>query len=883
MKDFSKVLSIKNRVESSMLQMDGVHGISIGEEKIDGKGTGNFAIYLHVHPHMKGLVNLPNEVDNVKVIISYEEQLGPLTKVGFELGGSEDTSKYRPLRGGCQLQIKTGLTEHFGTLGCLVRDNKNGGKVIALSNQHVIRNEGQKVGQPKVCCGDEIGSTIRSVLSANVDGAVCSIGNTSYEATIIKIGKVNGSYTVTPTDILGGGYPVKKYGRTTKLSSGRITRLNFSGTRNDNWNFTNQLYIDGQFADSGDSGSAIVDDNGNVVGLLWGTGKNKQFASGSPIAQVMSELNISVLTASEAPALPEEERFVLNQTELLKKLEQETLKHPLAAYIYNLVTLHRSEVTQLINQNKKVATVWHRNNGPMILNQAIKFVQTREVVFSDLITEQGGRESIINISNSLQEFGSEELRVAIQKMEPYVYGFMEMTYSEILEELKAKTDFGNIPQPIPLSKITAPESGEAVINEASLNYLSHKFFLANKEYFNLEQVVPLTIAGEDYQYLIELKVDKAPSIELSPKTTEKICELGLNKLGLPLEQRAKMLEQMDFTAPENNLNACLNNADFTIYDYAGEKKGKEIGRLKIDIEVLGALGATANSLHLLPIDGKVKANGNTDALATLLLKVLLGAIEDRFSDYPLPHLDLFLGFGAGIEGAEIKAKEVKAKIALDYNVTSSGISMDRLVSPLEEGTDARVSLAVPQSALNFVGQHIIDLPNFKKTEEASGAGFGVRVGVFAGVDQPSIHIGDDFATASTQLGAKASVGVQVFGQWLDIALTPGLVTLNLMVQLKTANDGKTIVIKFIPNFDSITIDWGLKLPFPFSLATSAIQGILAKMLVAIVKTFSSEFAGIEIPLYTLNDSYETLNADFNVKFDSFGFRNKKAIAKVAAS
>ena len=382
MKEFSKVKEIKNRIESDYLQLDGVHGISIGEEIIDGKGTGGFAIYLHVLPHMKGLVSLPSEIENVSVIISYEELPKP----------HANTSKYRPLQGGCQLEVKSGGGKSHGTLGCLVTDNEDGGKVVALSNQHVIGDKGKKVGQPKVCCGDEIGKTIRSKLSSNVDGAVCSIGEESYEGTIIEIGDVNGSYTVTPTDILGGGYPVKKYGRTTGLTNGNITRLNYSGSRTDGWNFTNQLYIDNSFGDPGDSGSAIIDNNGNVVGLYWGG--NDTAGNGSPIAAVMSELNISILTASMSPALPEKDRLVFNGTELFAQVEQETLKYPLASYIYNLVTLHHGELTRLVNHNKKVATVWHRNNGPMILNKAIKFILQRNTVISDLIAEQGAEKAL---------------------------------------------------------------------------------------------------------------------------------------------------------------------------------------------------------------------------------------------------------------------------------------------------------------------------------------------------------------------------------------------------------------------------------------------------------------------------------------------------------
>jgi hypothetical protein len=282
MKNFDSVKSVKRKIESHMLTIKGVHGISIGEDKAK---PGEFCIYLHLEPGAS-TDEIPSEIEGVRITISVEER--PVAQ--------NDTGLYRPLIGGCQVEA---FNLGYGTLGCLVKDRQYG-KTCVLSNQHVLGYTDTIVGQPTL--SGQIGQTIRSSGSSDlVDGAIAEISKSiSYEAGILDIGPVTGTYDVTPKDILGDGYAVSKRGRTTGLSHSYIKRLDHSGHRSDGWNFKNQLYLQPPFAEAGDSGSVYVDAKNRVVGLHWG-GSNKA-SQGSPIADVLKCLHIDMLITSSVVA-----------------------------------------------------------------------------------------------------------------------------------------------------------------------------------------------------------------------------------------------------------------------------------------------------------------------------------------------------------------------------------------------------------------------------------------------------------------------------------------------------------------------------------------------------------------------------------------------------
>jgi hypothetical protein len=217
-----------------------------------------------------------------------------------------------------------------GTFGCLVQRN---GQVFILSNNHILANSnkaqmGDAILQPGPHDGgtlaDQIGTLEQFIpvgfgISA---GCGCSPfalllrllglasprinepGNNTVDcaiarplsadlvnADILNIGIPSGVGTVTL------GTPVQKSGRTTGLTSGEITQLDVTvsvlyGTQIAV--FRNQL-MTGARSQGGDSGSAVLDMNRQVVGLLF-AGSNTATIM-NPIQLVLEALQVQVVTA----------------------------------------------------------------------------------------------------------------------------------------------------------------------------------------------------------------------------------------------------------------------------------------------------------------------------------------------------------------------------------------------------------------------------------------------------------------------------------------------------------------------------------------------------------------------------------------------------------
>lgn len=292
---FEKMAKARERYHATAMRIPGVHGTSVGLKHVDGELTREFAIVIHltkkrpakdVPPNER----IPKEIDGFPTDVIETDQPEPC---------AGDNNKLRPVLGGAQLAIAS----HYGTLGCIVKDS-SGPTYYALSNQHVLTTVNAHVFQPKNESCDKIGETKRAVLSPRVDGAICSLDShgVTWTAQIIDLNGVTGSRTVTWADL---PLAVKKRGRTTLLTTGRITNINYSGVRTDGWVFQEQQYIQsngGNFDEPGDSGSALVDNDVKVVGLVWGMSGSNGVAS--PIDFVRSELSIEVVKYSAAQDTP---------------------------------------------------------------------------------------------------------------------------------------------------------------------------------------------------------------------------------------------------------------------------------------------------------------------------------------------------------------------------------------------------------------------------------------------------------------------------------------------------------------------------------------------------------------------------------------------------
>jgi hypothetical protein len=222
----------------------------------------------------------------------------------------------RPVRIGCSVA-------HFkvtaGTVGAFVRSASQNSMI--LSNNHVLANENvASVGDPILQPGpfdhgqnpaDQVATLaqfipINFVSTNTVDCAVAALdaGINFDSKNLDAIGRLVG---VSPS-AANIGDPVAKAGRTTGVTRGTITAIELDnvtiGYDNGNATFDGQIEIEGAgtlpFSQGGDSGSLVVDQQNQAVGLLFAGGdtggaNGKGLTYANPIAAVLNALGITLI------------------------------------------------------------------------------------------------------------------------------------------------------------------------------------------------------------------------------------------------------------------------------------------------------------------------------------------------------------------------------------------------------------------------------------------------------------------------------------------------------------------------------------------------------------------------------------------------------------
>lgn len=246
------------------------------------------------------------------------------------------TGRHRPAPGGVSIGHRD-ITA--GTLGCLVSKN---GDLLILSNNHVLANSndaspGDPILQPGPVDGGQLPAdriadledfvpirfaqpeppspcaTARAVI-AFLNATCRAIGSqTRYRAVTLQvednlvdaaIARPRSSEDVTDEILEIGtiqgvgeaelGTPLKKSGRTTGLTTGEVQQVDvtvdvdYGGGRTAR--FVDQLMA-GAMSQGGDSGSAVLDDQNRLVGLLFAGSETSTILN--RIGHVLSELGVT--------------------------------------------------------------------------------------------------------------------------------------------------------------------------------------------------------------------------------------------------------------------------------------------------------------------------------------------------------------------------------------------------------------------------------------------------------------------------------------------------------------------------------------------------------------------------------------------------------------
>ncbi len=323
MSAISLVQQMKHQHEPMLMSMSNVVAVGVGFKIAGDVQTNEPSVVVSVVKKLP-VIQLPESARVPKTLGGVQTDVVETGKI-FAL--QDPTQKMRPARPGISIghyQITA------GTLGCLVQRN---GQVYILSNNHVLANSnaaqlGDAILQPGPHDGgtsaDQIG-TLEQFIPVGFEGSSspgCSplaslmrlfgpakplINEPGNNTVDCAIAKPLSADLVNP-DILKIGIPtgvgtatlgtqVQKSGRTTGLTTDQITQIDVTVSVDYGGKiatYKNQLMA-GAMSQGGDSGSAVLDMNKQVVGLLF-AGSNTTTIM-NPIQFVLDALQVQLVTA----------------------------------------------------------------------------------------------------------------------------------------------------------------------------------------------------------------------------------------------------------------------------------------------------------------------------------------------------------------------------------------------------------------------------------------------------------------------------------------------------------------------------------------------------------------------------------------------------------
>ncbi|NOX87428.1 MAG: S46 family peptidase [Calditrichaeota bacterium] len=309
----------------------------IGYKIVNGKKTDQLAIICSVDTKVSKKLLLEEEL----IPQTIEDVPTDVRPTGLFYALQDHTARYRPAPGGVSIGH---INITAGTLGCLVQKD---GKVYILSNNHVLANSNEaEIGDPILQPGPYDGGGFPDDHIARLsdfvpihfegedNGSSCSIGNALSSILNIPAALI-GSKTrlkavrlsenesrenkvdcaiaepINPNDVVNEimeigkiqgvtegtlGMSVKKSGRTTALTTGVIEQIDVTVSvsygENKTAVFVDQLMA-GNMSSGGDSGSAVLNDNNEIVGLLFAGSSSSTIMN--RIQNVFSALDVDLI------------------------------------------------------------------------------------------------------------------------------------------------------------------------------------------------------------------------------------------------------------------------------------------------------------------------------------------------------------------------------------------------------------------------------------------------------------------------------------------------------------------------------------------------------------------------------------------------------------
>ena len=367
---------------------------------------------------------------------------------------------------------------------------------------------GIPIGQPTAqalwrflpCCNDQIGVVMRALLVADVDAAAVALNpGITWKAEVhdgsrqwppggppgqppgtppalienannsALAGVVTGRHDVSTDELInlvlaGQVYEVQKRGYKTGVTKGQVTHAHFSGLP------VNLFELDGDpqrqlarttsddlrivslspeliWSCSGDSGSAVLNTSGEIVGLHWGADTQAN-VSGRPafssrIENVMSELKITPATASQKGLVQTAPPNNLANVPSASPLRQDaiveqalgTMRRSVRGRRYlDNITLHGPEIQRLGRENPRVAAAWRRYRGWELASAFLAGGSNSQAKIPNDLRRMAWDDCLQNLGRVVEPRASKRLAEDLRRMRLELQGASGRTWAELLGE-----------------------------------------------------------------------------------------------------------------------------------------------------------------------------------------------------------------------------------------------------------------------------------------------------------------------------------------------------------------------------------------------------------------------------------------------------------------
>lgn len=398
---------------------------------------------------------------------------------------------------------------------------------------------------------------------------------------------------------------------------------------------------------------------------------------------------------------------------------------------------------------------------------------------------------------------------------------------------------------------------EVAVKDESLNYIIEAFFNKNINFFNINYEGDITIM-EPIHVKASLSLTQAPKVEFDT----------LSAMHLSNEAKAYISQDFDLDI----LNS-MPSIKFTIDGIKLQIEtsvGTELDSI-VKSEIQASVYVENGVLKAKSLSGKIYVNGDIDTILTFIADTLCKQLMGKIDNLPLPHFEKFY-IDAGLKNVNIKNKELLTEIEL------TRLNDTIFIPNIAEGQNAAGAeiRIMADSDLIRLAASMIKIPGVSWTGGFDERYLTASITLNAGYYYQDSCIEKGIAEVRATIGLNAIIKVKVPLVPVQIITLGPNISIHLSAKLYKENNGKDLYMKLIPNFDTITIDWGL----PGWL--TCLTKILDTALRFILDKIGVELQGVPVKLITLDNSYQIFNTAINPSFTEFGFKDDKFIAKVLA-